>query len=92
MSRSLILACYDIHHPKALRQALTATRAFATAGQYSAYECFLTRTERRVLKTQLRAIIAPTDVAALIRPDLRREVLTAGVARAPEDPHFFLID
>lgn len=88
--RDLYIAAYDISSARRLRAALKLVKEYATGGQKSAYECFLTPTERRDLLRELRAVIEPReDRVLLIRLDPRSRVHTLGIGEAPQDPPFF---
>lgn len=88
--RDLYIAAYDIRSPRRLRAALKLVKAQATGGQKSAYECFLTETERGSLLEDMRGVLdASEDRFLLIRLDPRARVHTLGVAVAPQDPPFF---
>jgi CRISPR-associated protein Cas2 len=88
--RDLYIAAYDISSARRLRAALKLVKEYATGGQKSAYECFLTPAERRDLLRELRAVIEPIeDRVLLIRLDPRSRVHTLGIAEAPQDPPFF---
>jgi CRISPR-associated protein Cas2 len=88
--RDLYIAAYDISSPRRLRAALKAVKGYATGGQKSAYECFLTPGERRKLLVELRTVLDPLqDRFLLIRLDPRSRVHTLGIAEQPKDPPFF---
>ena len=88
--RNLYVAAYDIRNPRRLRAVLRAVKAYATGGQKSAYECFLTEAERRALIDEVQAIIEhEEDTFLLLRLDRRACVHALGIASAPEDPPFF---
>lgn len=88
--RHLYLAAYDIGSPARLRAALKLVKGYATGGQKSVFECFLTPAERRRLLDDMREVIEPgEDRFLMIRLDPRSRVHTLGIAVAPEDPPFF---
>lgn len=90
MERSLYIAAYDIASPRRLRAALKLVKAYATGGQKSVFECFLTQGERRQLLGEMREVIEfGEDRFLLIRLDPRSRVRTLGIAIEPEDPPFF---
>ena len=92
MKRSLYLVAYDVRDPKRLRAALKAVRAFATGGQKSVHECFLTDGERRQLVRNLGEAIEPAvDQAIVLRLDPRGQIETLGVGIKPTDPPFFYV-
>lgn len=90
--RSLHIAAYDISSAARLRSALRVLRNYATGGQKSVFECFLTPTEKGALLAEMREVIDDTeDRFLLIRLDPRMEVLTLGIAVAPIDPEFYYV-
>jgi CRISPR-associated protein Cas2 len=87
--RDLYIAAYDVASQRRLRTVLNLIKRYATGGQKSAYECFLTPAERRNLLSELRSAIQPDeDRVLLIRLDPRSRVHTLGIAEAPHDPPF----
>lgn len=89
-NRDLYLAAYDICAPDRLRDALNLVKAFATGGQKSVFECFLSPAERRRLLTDMgEALDLAEDTFLLLRLDPRAKVIVLGRAVAPEDPPFF---
>jgi len=64
---------------------------YATGGQKSAFECFLTEAERRDLALQLQVTLdLSEDRAHVVR--LRRNCASGpGVAVPPQDPVFFYV-
>lgn len=90
MQRQLYLAAYDVRCKKRLRLALKVCRAFASGGQKSAHECWLTPPERALLLHNMRLVIdEDEDQFALIALDPRRPVATLGTAVPPANPEFF---
>ena len=90
--RDLYLAAYDISEPRRLSAALKTTRAYATGGQRSVHEIYLTPAERLQLVQDIGALIDPqTDRFLLLRLDPRSRVFTLGKAVAPADPDYFYV-
>jgi CRISPR-associated protein Cas2 len=88
--RGLHIAAYDIRAPRRLRGALHILKGYATGGQKSVFECFLTEGERRRLVESVEGVIeAGEDSFLLLRLDPRGRVRTLGIGVAPEDPPFF---
>ena len=56
-ARDLYLAAYDISEPRRLAAALKIVRAYATGGQKSLHEIFLTTAERRVLVEDMSVLV-----------------------------------
>jgi len=89
LERRLYLAAYDVSDPARLRRALRVVRAFASGGQKSAYECWLTGREYDALHHMAGSVISPRhDSFAVFPLTLRRPLVTLGVAEPPSDPDF----
>ena len=90
--RTLYIAAYDISDPERLRDALFVLKGYASGGQKSVFECFLTDSEKASL---LEAIQTAMDIAEdrffLVRLDPRMQVRVMGIAVQPADPDFFYI-
>jgi CRISPR-associated protein Cas2 len=90
--RDLHLAAYDITDTRSLSAALKLMRAYATGGQKSVHELFLTPAERAQLVANMDALIdKSTDRFLLLRLDPRSRVHTLGRALMPADPDYFYI-
>ena len=91
-ARQLHLACYDISDPGTLIAALRLAREYATGGQKSVHELFLTPSERQTLIEDMDALIDQAcDRFLLLRLDPRQRVFTLGLAIQPSDPDYFYI-
>ena len=76
-TRTLHLACYDVAQPRRLSAALKLARRYATGGQKSAHELFLTPAERDTLVADMRALLlVETDRFLLLRLDPRSRLYT----------------
>lgn len=90
--RLLHLACYDVSEPRRLTAALALTRRYATGGQKSVHELWLTQAERDALVRDMRALLdLATDRFLLLQLDPRSRVHTLGKAIAPADPDYFYV-
>lgn len=90
--RTLYLAAYDVTEPRRLRKALYVVKGYATGGQKSVYECFLTYAERTVLLSEVRAVLdSSEDRFMLVGLDPRSRIDTLGIAVKPADPEFFYV-
>lgn len=88
--RDLYLAAYDIADPTRLRHALHAVKGYATGGQKSVFECFLSPSEQGALLSEVRGVLdIDEDAFLLLRLDPRAKVIALGIGVAPEDPPFF---
>ena len=91
-SRSLHLVAYDIADQRRLARALHAVRAYASGGQKSVHECWLSGAEHAVLIGQLRRQLLPgQDRLLSVRVDPRSQPHVLGVARVPVPPGLFVI-
>ena len=83
--RHLYLACYDVADDRRLKAALFTVRAYATGGQKSVHEVWLTAAEKGELLMDMSLLLEPAeDNFLLIRLDPRQQVHTLGVAVAPQ--------
>lgn len=90
--RQLFIAAYDVACPKRLRKVLYVVRRWASGGQKSVFECFLTETERKALLADVGNLIDPLkDRFLLLKLDARCRVLTLGKAVPPQDGIFFYV-
>jgi CRISPR-associated protein Cas2 len=90
--RELYLAAYDISDACRLTAALKLTRAYATGGQKSVHEIYLTPAERSDLVDDMTILLQlETDRFLLLRLDPRSRVHTLGKAVAPSDPDYFYV-
>lgn len=90
--RTLHLAAYDISEPRRLVAALKLMRAYATGGQKSVHELYLTPTERQSLVEDMGVLMdLEADRFLLLRLDPRSRVHTLGKAVTPSDPDFFYV-
>ncbi len=91
--RHLHIAAYDVRDPRRLRLAMQAAKKYATGGQKSVYECFLSDAERTALIREMRELLdADLDRFFLLRLDRRGAARVMGIARQPTDPDFFYFD
>lgn len=89
--RNLYLVAYDVREPDRLRAALYLTRRYATGGQKSVHECWLTEAEKGALITDLCQVLEEEDALLVLRLDPRQKVTTLGRAVAPLDPNWFYV-
>lgn len=90
--RGLYLAAYDVSSSVRLRRMLKVVKDYATGGQKSVYECFLTDGERESLLDTVRELIdEEEDRFMLLRLDPRSRVRIFGVAVQPADPDYFYV-
>jgi CRISPR-associated protein Cas2 len=91
-ARTLYLAAYDVSDQGRLRAALHCVRAFATGGQKSVHEVWLTDAEKGELIGDMSYILDESeDSFLLIRLDPRQTVHTLGLGIAPVDPEWFYL-
>lgn len=89
--RTLYLAAYDITTPSRLAAALKLVRAYATGGQKSVHEIFLTTGEKSALLRDMAALLQELDRFLLLRLDARSEFLNRGNGHRPADPDYFYL-
>lgn len=90
--RQLHLVAYDVSCPRRLRRMLGVCKDFATGGQKSVFECFLTVAERRELLARVEAELDhDEDRFFVLRLDPRSTVRTCGIAVPPSDPSYFYV-
>jgi CRISPR-associated protein Cas2 len=89
--RDLFVVAYDVRDPKRLRRALEVLKGWSTGGQKSVFECFLTPAECGQVAAEMRQVLEGEDRYLMVRLDPRPQVLTLGIAVAPEDPPFFYV-
>ncbi len=89
MRRTLHIVAYDVSDPGRLRAALHSVRNWATGGQKSVHECWLTAGELAALRRQMRPIIGHNEELLIVRLDPRQRPATLGLALPPEDPPWF---
>ena len=90
--RVLYIAAYDVSDPGRLRKVHTTIKRYATGGQKSVFECFLTSAERRALLDEARSIIdEDEDRLALLRIEERAQPILHGIATPVVDPQFFYV-
>jgi CRISPR-associated protein Cas2 len=88
--RALYLAAYDIADEERRRAALFIVKGYATGGQKSVYEIFLTEAEKADLLHEIAWIIDESeDRFLLLRLDPRSRVHTLGAAVEPADDQYF---
>ena len=91
--RHLYLAAYDVADPGRLRQALKILRGYASGGQKSVFECFLSDAEKFQLLAQMGDLLdLEEDRFVLVRLDPRAKVRTLGIGIAPNDAAFIYIE
>ena len=89
--RLLYLAAYDISDNRRRVGALKLLRAYATGGQKSVHEVWLTEAEKRDVLADMVFILDNNDRFLLLRLDPRSRVHVIGRGEAPADPDYFYI-
>ena len=90
--RALYVVAYDVAKPSRLRKVHRTVKRFATGGQKSVFECFLTSSEREDLLTEARAIIdEDKDRLMLFRVEERAQPVLLGTATPAADPDFVYV-
>lgn len=90
--RNLFLAAYDVAEPHRLGSALRLARHYATGGQKSVHELYLTSAERLHLLADMMLLLEKDeDRFLLLRLDPRCRIHTLGMATEPADPDYFYV-
>lgn len=90
--RQLYIAAYDVRDSKRLRNALKVVRAYASGGQKSVYECFLTPQEKSALLLEVDQVIdSSEDRFFLLKLEARGRIYMLGKAVPPQDGAFYYI-
>jgi CRISPR-associated protein Cas2 len=90
--RALHVACYDIACPRRLRAALWQVRRYASGGQKSVHECWLTPAEHGYLLGAYALLMDERyDRILLARIDPHRAPMIRGAGRMPTDDTFLLV-
>lgn len=90
--RPLYIAAYDISDPRRLVRCLRVLRNYATGGQKSVFECYLSAAERQALLVEMgKAMNVGEDRFFLVRLDPRSRVQALGIAVPPFDLPFFYV-
>ncbi len=91
-NRQLYLAAYDISCNRRLRKALYAVRGYASGGQKSVFECFLSPAEKtELLETVSQIIDHQEDRFMLIQLAGVKHIRTLGKAVLPQDGPFLYV-
>lgn len=86
MTRQLYLVAYDVRDPKRLRHTHQVLKEFACGGQKSAFECYLTQSEREELIHRVEQCLdTDEDALLVIRLAQQESVATLGIAVPPAD-------
>ena len=90
--RQLYLAAYDISCNRRLRKALYVLRSYASGGQKSVFECFLTPAEKSRLLADMQQVIDPgEDRFMLLSLAGAKHIRILGKAVLPQDGSFFYV-
>ena len=86
MIRQLYLVAYDVRNSTRLGRIHKVLKDFACGGQKSAYECYLTVSERDELVSRAKQCIdIGEDALLIIRMNDSDNVTTLGIATKPVD-------
>lgn len=90
--RQLYLAAYDISCNRRLRKALYVLRSFASGGQKSVFECFLTPAEKSQLLEDMQKVIDPgEDRFILLKLAGAKHIRILGKAVLPQDGSYYYV-
>lgn len=91
MQRSLYVAAYDIREAKRLKQMRYIVRGFASGGQKSVFECWLSPVEKQQLIDDCKQIIETEDSLLVIRLAGNKCLYRLGLAPSPRNENFHYI-
>lgn len=90
--RALYLAAYDVTDPDRLSAVLQVLKGYASGGQKSVFECFLTARERLALLAAVRSVLDTAEDRFLLLPlPDAAGVRALGIAVKPSDPAFYYV-
>ncbi len=90
--RKLHIAAYDVKDPKRLRQMLYIVKDYATGGQKSAYECYLSKIEhQQLIHRVMQTLDLTEDRFACIELRQSNQPKTLGKAIQPQNLNYFFI-
>lgn len=90
--RKFYLALYDVANPGRLAATLDVVRNHSYGGQKSAYEVYLSDSEKHDLLSILAVLLdEQEDRFLLLQLDPRAKIYTLGIAEEPADDDFFYI-
>ncbi len=90
--RALYLAAYDVTDADRLQAALHVLKGYASGGQKSVFECFLTARERLALLAEVRGVLDAAEDRFLLLPLPDAGGIRAlGIAVRPSDPDFYYV-
>ena len=90
--RALYLAAYDVTNADRLQAALRVLKGYASGGQKSVFECFLTPRERLALLAEIRGVLDVAEDRFLLLPLPNvRGIQVLGIAARPSDPSFYYV-
>lgn len=91
-TRQFYLAAYDISCNRRLRKALYVLRAYASGGQKSVFECFLTEAEKKQLLDEISQVInLSEDRFVLLKLAGVKHTRVLGKAVLPQDGSFYYV-
>jgi CRISPR-associated protein Cas2 len=92
MQRELYLVAYDIREPKRLYRMLYILKDYASGGQKSAFECYLSDTEKKELLNRCVDVMERAEDALLImRLKDKDKIAIMGKAVRPIDETYTYI-
>ncbi len=91
--RKLYLVAYDVADSSRLRRMLYVIKDYATGGQKSAYECYLSNSEKREMISRVKVELNISDDRfACIEVKESSTPKTLGKAVPPQNLGYFLIE
>lgn len=91
-NRHLYLISYDIAHTRRLYRVHKAMKAYASGGQKSCYECWMTEHEITILKQELSGLMdREEDRIHIFQLDQRMHIELIGCAQPARTEIFMLV-
>jgi CRISPR-associated endonuclease Cas2 len=91
IKRQLFICCYDISDDDRREKIRSIVKSFSIGGQYSCYECFLSRSEYHML-IRLLDFYSDGDDSIVLQPVLSNKAMRVlGVASIPVNLGFTYI-
>ena len=91
MTRNLYIAAYDIREPTRLKTMRRLLRDFASGGQKSVFECWLSTSEKNRLLQLSEQEVQPEDAFLLVQLRVKHTVYRLGKASAIQNDNFLYI-
>lgn len=92
MQRNLYLAAYDIREAKRLQHMRHIVQDFASGGQKSVFECWLSQTEKQQLLQRSQQVMLAEDAFLLVQISVKDTLYCLGAACPLADENFLYVE